>query len=343
MRKFKRKRLLKGLKSKIRKGIVIFLFSTAAAYGIILYFFLSDKPQAVSLNFSPGIIIGLIASFLIYNLFNILRVYQLAKVYTNTFTFLDSTIFTLGGVFLGLITPFQSGGIPLQLYLMTRRGISPGNGASLLFIRGVQSFLVFLFTLPFTLIFFSQLFSGGLVAGLIKYLVFFYATVMAILFFVAVFTERIQRFTRKLKGRFGAFLARTADEISNFKSGLMAVVKTGKKHFFISIGWITISLYACFSMAYFIVMLTGGKNDFFLAFNIQMLLTYLLAFVPTPGSSGFAEGGAYMFYSNLIPENSVVMYIFLWRLINTYLPAFIGCIIMFASTRHFFALTDVDS
>lgn len=334
---------MKELKSRIRKGIIIFLFSTAAAYGIILYVFLSGKPQHLDLNLSIPVIAGLLITFLIYNFFNIMRVYELSKIYTDSFTFQDSTIFTLGGVFLGLITPFQSGGIPLQLYLMSRRGISPGNGASLLFVRGVQSFLVFLLTLPFTLIFFSQLFSGNLVSGLIKYLIFFYVTVLAILIFVAIFTERIKKLTYRVKGKFGKFLQRTADEINNFKSGLMEVIRTGKKHFLISIIWITISLYACFSMAYFIVMLTGGKNDFFLAFNIQMLLTYLLAFVPTPGSSGFAEGGAYMFYSSIVPENSIIMYIFIWRLINTYLPALIGCIIMFASLKHFFKISDIDS
>lgn len=333
------------MRNRIKKGIVIFFLATVIAYGIIIFFFLRDVPRNITLSPNVFLITGLLITFAATHYFNILRVHQLAKIFTDTFAFSDSLLFTMGGIFLGLITPFQSGGIPLQIYLLSKHNVSPGESTSLLFIRGVQSFIVFVITVPFTIVFFSGLFTGQLVAGLLRYFLVFYLTVIIVIILLLLFPVYLKSLVeRRLKeGKLRSVLLTVIGEAANFRSGLSRFFTTGKKHMLLSTLWTLISLYASFSMAYFIVLMMGGKNNFFLAFHIQMLLTFLLAFVPTPGSSGFAEGGGAVFYSLLIPKTSIIAYVFIWRTIVSYIPAFLGMISMIAKFKTIYNLPGENS
>lgn len=324
------------MKKRIKTGLILLFLSTIAAYILITFVFVQEAPSVTGLLFEPKFIIAVILLFIVLYFFNALRVYELAKAFTDDFTFKDSFVFTMGGIFLGLITPFQSGGIPFQIYMLNKRNVTAGEAGSLLFIRGIQSFIVFILTVPFTFIFFSQLFSNNLVSALFKYLLAFYITVVAVITIAILFTAALKRRVERIGNKWlRQMLTRMLNETENFKSGLLAYLEKAKKHFFISTLYTGIALYVMFSMTYFIVLICGGKDDFFLSFNIQLLLTYLLAFVPTPGSSGFAEGGGALFYSLLVPKSMIVIYVFLWRLITTYFPAFIGIISIWSYMKAF--------
>ncbi len=329
------------MKKRIKIGVLLLFFCTLIAYITLTAVFVRDVPSLSILDLTWNRVIFIAVLFILLYVFNSLRVFELAKAFTSTFTFKDSLIFTMGGIFLGLITPFQSGGIPFQIYLLSKRGVHAGEGASLLFIRGIQSFLIFLITIPFTFIFFSQLFDNNLVSALFRYLLGFYISVIIIIGIAVLFTEGLKRLVCKIKHRgLKEILLKVLGETNNFKYGLVNYLKKAKLHFVFSTVYTALSLYLMFSMTYFIVLICGGKNDFFLSFNIQLLLTYLLAFVPTPGSSGFAEGSGALFYSILIPKNNILIYIFMWRLITTYIPSLIGFFSISAYLKAFLAEYD---
>lgn len=324
------------MKKRIRTGIVLLFFSTLIAYILITFVFVQEAPSIRGIQPKPQYIAAIALAFIILYVFNALRVYELAKAFTDKFSFKDSFVFTMGGIFLGLITPFQSGGIPFQIYLLSRRNVTAGEAGSLLFIRGVQSFIIFIVSVPFTFIFFSELFGNNLVSALFKYLLVFYITVIAVISAAILFTAALKRIVGRIRHDWlKNTLHRVLDETENFKSGMTAYVRKAKRHFILSTLYTGIALYVMFSMTYFLVLICGGRDDFFLSFNIQLLLTYLLAFVPTPGSSGFAEGGGALFYSLLIPRHAIVMYVFIWRLITTYIPAFIGLLAIWAYLKAF--------
>lgn len=319
------------MKDKIRKGIFLFIVFTAIAYAVIFIFYLKGIPKNSKIDFNPVFIGGIAALFVIYNFFNILRVYFLARIFSKEFTLQDSALFTLGGVLLALITPFQAGGMPFQLYIMSKRNITPGEGTSILISRGLQSILVFAFTIPFTMIFFSQLLTGSMVAMLLRYFIILYSLLFLTAFVLIVFTARIKNFFEKknLSGKMTAFIFKILDEVQNFKKGIISMFTKGLKENMLSILCTFIALYAGFAVTYFAVRMAFGKDDFFLAFNIQFILTYLSAFVPTPGSSGVAEGGIALLYSQIVPKDQIVFFIFLLRLITTYVPALLGLVLLF--------------
>ena len=319
------------MKDKIKKGVLLFIFFTATAYLVIFVFYLKDVPKNARINFNLIFIAGIIGLFIIYNFFNILRVYFLCRIFSKDFTFYDSALFTLGGVLLALITPFQVGGMPFQIYIMSQKGITPGKATSVLISRGFQSILVFIVTIPFTFIFFSQLLTGGMIAKLLNYFIILYSTLFIIVFFLITLTNKIKAFfeNRNFSKKVIDFIFKVLDEVQNFKKGIESMFKKGLRNNLLSILCSFIALYAGFTLTYFIVLMVYGKNDFFLSFNIQFILTYLSAFMPTPGSSGVAEGGIALFYSQIVPKEQILFFIFLLRLITTYAPALLGLLLMF--------------
>jgi len=315
------------MQNKIRTGILLFLLFTTIAYAAIILIFFKSVPKEFHLYFNFYTIAGIIATFLIFQFFNILRVHELAKIFTKDFTFEDSSLFTLGGILLALITPFQSGGMPFQMFLFKRKNVSLGASSGILMMRGLQSVLVFLATLPFTMFSFSYLFKGKMVEILLKYFLSLYITIGVILVILLVFTKKLKTFfADKPNTKFYRVMRRIMAETENFKSSILIFFRSGLKHTLISTLWTFISLYAGFSMAYFITLLVGSNPQFFLVFNIQMILTYLTAFIPTPGSSGVAEGGTMLFYSSIVEKNSILIFIFISRVLTTYIPSLLGYI-----------------
>ncbi|MDD3802926.1 MAG: flippase-like domain-containing protein [bacterium] len=319
------------MNDRIKRGVVLFLVFTVIAYAAIIFIYLRGFPKNAEMNFRWDFILGAFFLFAVSTLFNILRVFFLGRIFSKSFTFSDSASFTLGGVLLALITPFQAGGMPFQLYIMSKRGISPGEGTSVLVSRGVQSVFVFAATIPFTMFFFSNLLSGGMVENLIKYFLVLYSILFLTVGIILAFTSRIKsgvsegRMNEKIKKA----VLKILDEVQNFRRGMQIMITKGLRESILSLLCAFISLYGSFSLTYFIVMMANGKNDFFLSFNMQFLLTYLSAFVPTPGSSGVAEGGIALFYSQVIPKSATLPFIFIQRLVTTYIPALMGLLLMF--------------
>lgn len=58
--------------------------------------------------------------------------------------------------------------------------------------------------------------------------------------------------------------------------------------------------------------------------EIQIMLTFLIYFAPTPGGSGFAEGASLSLMVDIVPKGFAPYYNLLWRSATLYLPAIAG-------------------
>ena len=63
--------------------------------------------------------------------------------------------------------------------------------------------------------------------------------------------------------------------------------------------------------------------------SIQILLTFVTYFAPTPGATGVAEGGFTLMFSNFVGKNDIVFLTFSWRFFTMYLGMLIGLIIFY--------------
>lgn len=314
------------LSYKIKIGLTVFFLLTLLSYFLIFILYVKDFPENIKFFFSPTVIFFIILLFIFTNLFNILRVLFLCKIFSKEVNFMDAYMFTLGGVLFALITPFQSGGLPFQIYLLSRKKIKPGKSVSIIFVRGVQSILVLFLTLPFIMIYLKNVVQSNYVKNLLKYFLTLYMIIIPIFLLLIFFNEKIKNFLdQKFKeSKFKKFFMYIVNFFSNFLSGIKDIFSIGFKENLISLFFTFLSLYSYAALSFFIIKFIGGNGDFFTSFSLQFLLIYLTAFVPTPGSSGVAEGGMAIFFNNIVGKEHLIIYILIFRIFSTYIPAFLG-------------------
>lgn len=275
---------------------------------------------------------------------DILRVQLLSRAAGRWMPFRFSAEFNLGGLFLAAVTPFQSGGIPLQLYICKRLGLSIGAGGAVIAFRGVLSAIVFILILPIMILFFREFLVGSVVRSLGRYLLVFYA-VMLFLLLSALFRpgemkRHLLMFDSYLKkrrvvrtDRFAEFYVRLFEQVEEFRKSARDYF--GRKKgmlgaaFLASCGAVALNA----SVAPAILYGLGQTPSIAASFMLAVLLLYILAFVPTPGASGFAEVGAYSLFFILIDRNLLGVFVLLWRFFTLYLGAFLGGVLLLRMLR----------
>lgn len=234
------------------------------------------------------------------------------------------------GQYFNLVTPFSSGGQPMQLHAMVEEGIPIKKGTAVLvnkflfFQIGVTlySFMLILFsllllhrTLPLT----SRLIYFGVAvncAGLFMILMFIYRPVV-----LKVISSAVLHGLKKLRiiRRCLYWVNWTNGKIDDYTAHIRDMM--AMKRLAVPIAALTIvQLTAYFSIGWFVYKALGLDGGSFLSIiTLQALLFISVAFIPTPGSAVASEYGFYLLFSTIFTQNSIAGGVLLWRGISYYL------------------------
>ena len=135
------------MKKKI-SGKTIFNFSVVIlCVGMLGYFCLSDNGLIAFLKSAQRIDIGWLIMGICCHLLNIVidayLIYRFTSNNCPQYRFRGALKSSMVGQFFSCITPFASGGQPMQIYLMSKQGVDPGIATAGL----MQKFLVYQSTL----------------------------------------------------------------------------------------------------------------------------------------------------------------------------------------------------
>jgi uncharacterized protein (TIRG00374 family) len=75
------------------------------------------------------------------------------------------------------------------------------------------------------------------------------------------------------------------------------------------------------------VVLMGAfhlKADIVSVIANQLVLMAVMYFIPTPGSSGVAEGGFALIFMSFVPKHILGLLVVFWRFLTSYLSVIIG-------------------
>jgi hypothetical protein len=150
-------------------------------------------------------------------------------------------------------------------------------------------------------------------SAILKYLVVFYG-IIAILFFILL-TQ-----TNLLKKIFG----RKAKGIIMFKEVFTNEYMKRKPAFFKAYITTFLSLTFYFMTAPLLIKGLGIEAPFFEVMILQIILTYAVNFMPTPGATGLAEGGAVAVFKHLMPKSVLGVYVMSWRFFTGYFGIIVG-------------------
>ncbi|MCH7760012.1 flippase-like domain-containing protein [candidate division TA06 bacterium] len=327
---------------KVKRGLRIFLLITILT--LLVLFFFTVRKETLRQETWEGLK-QIKTTFLLLALFitllrlygETLRIQVLAWAGGKWISLKDSLDLNLGSLFLGAVTPFQSGGIPLQLYILNKSGLSIGRGTNVILLKGLLPSLLFLISLPFIIFYFGdlELFDSPLIRNLARYIFSLYLLLIFLLFYLLLnppwFKKgllRLEGFLRRrgiVKGEWGLkLLEKGFLQLEEFKKGLKESIGIGRMKLLLAFLLSIIGLALHLITAPVLLLGLGLNPPFLTTMVLQMLLYFLLLFVPTPGASGIAELGGFALFSLVCPDHLLLPFIFLWRFFYLYLAAAIG-------------------
>lgn len=301
------------MKKKIFLNLKIFVFVSFIAILIIVVRTTSIKTLQALRNVLPLFFLLSILTTSFRFLFDIIRSVLLARCMGKNLSFKSSTVFILGGQFLGGLTPFQIGGVPLQFYFLKKDNITIPETSSIIFSRGALSAIAFPFFLPFIFLK-TDSFESPIFKGLLYYLIAFYSFFLIIFILVSV-GIKINKFSKFTEG------------LERFRKIFLKEYGKRKIYLFLAFICTLFSLFFYFITSPLILKGLGVDVDFVKVSLLQIILTYSLNFLPTPGSSGFAEFGAYGIFKDVCPYELLGLYVILWRFVTSYLSIIVGGIL----------------
>ncbi|MFZ7119849.1 MAG: lysylphosphatidylglycerol synthase transmembrane domain-containing protein [Eubacteriaceae bacterium] len=334
------------MKSKISTYLLLtFLFIVTSFLSLLfIYHILCDKSSFLSLKFLTNeVVISLIILLIIYFLLDTLRFYYILKTLGIfvSFTYMIKLAFI--NIFVSNITPFATGGGFAQVFLLNKKGVSLGDATAASTIRTVLPVIFFVISTPIVLINYTnffQLFQKdniytyilGIVMGysIIAYL--FYKLIndtriiKVFIFRVLLLLEkkRILSTIRTIKIR-----RKLLREIDCFSSSFYRFFNGNKIDIIISILFTILFLLSLFIFPVILIIGLGYNISPFSIIALQIVITFITYFAPTPGATGIAEGGFSLIFSSIIDKSDLLSLTFTWRFFSIYIGVFIGLIIFY--------------
>ncbi|UCG43618.1 MAG: flippase-like domain-containing protein [candidate division WOR-3 bacterium] len=238
----------------------------------------------------------------------------------------------LAGYFMAAVTPFQVGGLPLQLYSMNKWGISPGKASAMLLARGILFYSMVFGAAPFIAAYLGV--SSVLVRALSIYITIVLGLGATFMILVLAFPQVVKRWELKLAakespGRVRRFLVRVLGEFEHFINGIKLFFH-GRNLLYLLGAFVLTLVYglAYFGMSASLLAGLGQLQPgaFWRVIGANNLLVSVLLYIPTPGASGVAEAGAFGLFLELglCSKPMLGIFIVLWRMFSFLAGAIVG-------------------
>ncbi len=318
---------------KIPWGLLFNITVIALTFFLIFYFIFSDGGFVDLIQSGMHISIVWLLTAVFVHLLNIALdmtvIYLFVKENDKNMTVKKALIASMTGQFFCAVTPSASGGQPMQVFTMTRMGISGAVATSAL----IQKFLVWQFTMSVYCIiavvarfsFFSQHLDAYMwVFSIIGFLAQIFMIVVLLL---ASFNKKL---TTKVVNGFINLLAKLhivkdpeekkkgiSDTLSSFHESNKELNKN--KKLLVKVYAITaVQMTAYFLVPFCIAMSFGINCNMFDMLCAQAYVNMVSSLVPLPGGSGAAEYCFSVFFGSYFTPETIKSAILLWRTITYY-------------------------
>lgn len=329
---------MKNVKS-IKKNALLLLIVLA----IILYFVLKDNFVNIINTLMKADLRWIFIAFIFIILYWLLRAVSLfiiTKEYSKKIKFKRIFGLTLITQFFNGITPFSSGGQPMEVYYLSKSGIRASKGTNII----IQNFILYQIaliihgTIAIGLNYHFHFFKEVAVLKELTLIGFIINTLVGVGLLFISFSTKFNKKVIDLLIWIGHKVKIIKDKeksIATWKDRLeefheSAALLTNKKSLFVKgVFYNFVALSIFYVIPLFVIYGMGN-------FNINAIETiaasaYVLiigAFVPIPGGSGGIEYGFMQFFGNFISGSVLSASLLVWRFITYYLGIIVGAIVI---------------
>ncbi|KAF2956677.1 lysylphosphatidylglycerol synthase transmembrane domain-containing protein [Marinitoga sp. 38H-ov] len=256
------------------------------------------------------------------------------KVLLKEISYKSAINFTLIGQFYSYLTPFYTGGQPFQIIYLSKYGIDPGEATAVIlfktFIFQINMAFLGAVGIFYSLFNYNKSITIGIILGtfmnsLAIFLILFYvinenAAINTTMYFIRILKKigvlkEPEKYTNEIILKIEKF-------IEIFKKESKKIIK---------ILILFILSFLQFSTSFLVLpfVMKGFGLNMNLNIIIRSLITQITSsIVPTPGTSGGAEGIFYLLFSNIIPSEKIGAAIILWRFSIYYFVLLVGGIVV---------------
>ncbi len=319
----------------IKRGIVVFIsISLVTLVGIFLYTNTGKTLEAWSTINLGYIALGLI---FIFNDIYIggLRNHVFIKEFVPGISQMVSIKANLANIFMGAVTPSQSGGGPAQWYIFYRNGVKLPDIISASFFNWVSTLVFFPLTGALAIYILKDRIPDGFVYHLTQF-GFSVFTTLLIVIVIGLFSPQllgkaiflignlINNLSKKWGEKISNLGTKAITTMSDYQKKYIGLLKT-KPQLMIYSFLLTIVLYFNkYALAYIFVLAFGLEVEFWPIIAVMSVQYLLLYFAPTPGGSGIAEVSLVALMAPFVAEDYTGSITLLHRSFLLFIPALLG-------------------
>jgi len=330
----------------LRKNSILLLLITA----VVVVFVLKDDFPDISRSVMNSNLLYLFIALFIFALgllFEAKAYQEIIEEYNHSYTLWQAYKMLIITKFFNGITPFSSGGQPMQVYLLKRDGIRITKATNII----IQNFIIYQAALVTVGVFavgvnhFNPIFEDTLLKHLVRVGFIMNTLVMIGLVIISVSSKFNHFILRKtiwlldklhlIKGA-DKVLARWEERVNDFHEGT-DYLKRNPLLCLRTYLYNIIYLVLVYSMPFFVVLgLNHGTMEGVTVIKVIVANAYVAimgAFVPIPGASGGLEFGYFKFFGNFIKGPILKASLLLWRTISYYIPMVVGGILFNAHMK----------
>lgn len=266
------------------------------------------------------------------------------KMYPHQ-TITNSIKVTMIGLLFNNVTPFSSGGQPMQAYELTKTGKRVSDSLSALAMKFIITQIALVVT---TLVvvaiefdFFANLMQNFVWLAIVGFAINILAIIVVIIAgikkrAITIFTTPIIKFLGKIRiiKNPDKTIEKLDESIDNFR-GQFQFMRKQKKMVLLMFLTAVIQSLAYYSITYMVYRAFGNYGiSFWQIIPVQAFLLLLMTFIPTPGSGLGAEGGFLLLFNSIFKEGTINMSILFWRIYTFYLPIIIGAFFLIPTKKN---------
>ena len=319
---------------KLNGKTIFNIFSIVLSVSLLAYFCFSDNGLLTLMHHVrqfkvEWLVIGFCC--MLSDLFlDTILIYLFTKSISSTYTISRAFKVCMVGHLYSAITPFQSGGQPMQIYVMTKQEIDAGNATSTL----VQKFFVYQTGITIYSLF-AIIFQSGnemhslnpVMLGLtiVGFLVQGGAAALLLVFsFNQKITHKLLTWTVKLLSKihivkdYDKTIQSWQVQLDGFHESNQQLYKD--KKLLVKTYCLTfLQLTALFAVSYCIYRAfnCGSASPISMIFS-QAFVTMVSSLIPLPGAAGASEASFLVFFSSYFTAETLKSAIILWRFITYY-------------------------
>jgi uncharacterized protein (TIRG00374 family) len=325
--------------SKVKRGLIAVAILGALAALILIATTFNKQTLLALKQVDPFFLLYAVGALVVSWIFSGLPFYVLTRITGKPLNMSQSLTVYLAGSFFGYITPFGSGLLPTQVFIMNKEGLSVGQATAvasaratvsswLFVVLGLTIYLGFRESLPPIAL--KVLVGIVVLATIWSLLVLFFIKKPGIAKGLIKKVGEAKFLLKKLgESRVKHIEQRLTSEIDYLSTNLKDVfsAKNAPAVFLVFIIEV-IAWVALFSVLPLVLYGFDVKENFAQLIFRLFILFSLAPVSPTPGGSGIVEIGFSTLLSDLVPRHIIGLVILLWRTITYYLTLIVGGLVL---------------